>query len=100
VRRNHVPVGDRKLGLNRETFVAGFSSLSAIKFRDDFTVGGVELMSRDGRLRFGVRGISVPGDFGGGTGGNGSEACPCGSGGGGGGGGGCECGNDGRGIGF
>lgn len=78
--------------------MAGFSSLSAIKFRDGLTVGGVELMSRDGRLRFGVRGISVPGDFGGGGGGNGSEARACGSGGGGGGG--CECGNDGRGIGF
>lgn len=54
-------------------------------------------MSRDGRLRFGVRRISVGGDFAGGTGGGGSEACSWG---GGGGGRGAECGNDGRGIGF
>jgi len=88
-------IDDQKSGLSREIFVAGLFNLSTMVLGGALTTRG-GILSRDGGLRFGVRGMSVDGDSDicRGRGGSGSKARPCGGSGGSGG----DRSNDGRGI--
>jgi hypothetical protein len=91
----YVPIDDQKSGLSREIFVAGLFNLSTMVLGGALTTRG-GILSREGGLRFGVRGMSVDGDSDicRGRGGSGSKARPCGGSGGSGG----DRSNDGRGI--